>query len=581
MSIYNFQSNKATAQKFMKYTGGFWTGSSAKIAWLLTIGLAGSLVLKLVVDVALNKWNRWFFDALEQRDVNTAVMAMLIFAVLVVAIAAVGVAIVLTREYLQVRWRKWCTVRLYNEWLANQKYYLMSLASSKVRNPEYRISDDVRMATEPLTDFAIVLFTAVLSFFTFSVILWKVGGSYDLSIHGQTFEIPAFMLIGALVYGLGMSAIIPIVGKDLASVAATKNESEAQFRSEMIKIRENSNSILASKGESYAEGRLNSRYSDLVKAWWELVRQHGRLTWVTNSNSAMIPIIPLILCTPKYLEGKLSLGEVMQLASAFVQVQFAIGWLVDHFRAIAEWFASAKRITELVDELNVIKSSETKFENQNKINRLEAKDQSIELSNLAISSDDDQTLLKVDGLIVKQGERIAILGESGSGKTILAQAISGIWKTGSGSIHVPNDKNVLIIPSNPFVPEGNLLDVIAYPFGQADLKLEKLQKYMGEFGLKKYIEKLNSEEEWSQALSAGEKQLISMLRILTIQPDILILDDSFSLVDKKKKEIFFEELLSLRSQITIISLQSSMLDRDIFHRRYAISDGALMDESFV
>ena len=167
--------DRAVALRFARMTGGFWRGSSARIAWTLTLGLAGVLLLRLMVDVGTNAWNRWFFDALERRDGWSATLAVFAFAGLVVCVAAVGVGIVLTRERLQVRWREWCTRTLLDGWLANKRFHRLTAADSPMPNPEYRISDDIRMATEPVTDFAIGLFTAVLGAITFAGILWSVG----------------------------------------------------------------------------------------------------------------------------------------------------------------------------------------------------------------------------------------------------------------------------------------------------------------------------------------------------------------------------------------------------------------------
>ena len=333
-------------------TGGFWRGASARVAWYYTLGLAGFLVLKLFVDVAVNRWNRWFFDALEHRDAMEAARAVLVFAALIVCVAAVGVGIVRTRETLQVRWREWCTARLLDKWIGKQRFFRMTRAPSGVANPEYRISDDVRLATEPLTDFAIGLFTALLSASTFVVILWSVGGSLTVSVAGVHLTLPAFMVIGAVIYGVTMSCLVPLVGRRLSAVTAARNESEALFRAQTIQLRESAESVALSRAENHAREKLDATYADLVVNWLRMVRQHANITWVMNANSALIPVVPLMLALPKYLMGQLTLGEMMQLASAFAQVQIAIGWLTDNYWRVAEWFASARRVVELADALD-------------------------------------------------------------------------------------------------------------------------------------------------------------------------------------------------------------------------------------
>lgn len=342
----------AVLRSFARFATGFWRGEGGRIAIWLTVGLAGCLIGKLAVDVGMNKWNRWFFDALERHDGQGALVAALAFPVLVLCIAAVGVGIILTRETLQVRWREWCTERLLDRWLSNCRFHHMRLTPGGMANPEYRISDDVRMATEPLTDFAIGLFTAVLTASTFFIILWTVGGGLDVTLGGVAFHVPAFMVVGAIIYGVVVSAFMPVVGGALSGAAAAKNEAEAHFRCELIAMRESAEGIARTRGERQARERLSRTYAELVAAWMRVVGQHAKITWLTNANSAMAPVFPLLLAAPKYMSGDLSLGEVMQLASAFAQVQIAIGWLVDNYSRVAEWFASARRVVELIEEID-------------------------------------------------------------------------------------------------------------------------------------------------------------------------------------------------------------------------------------
>src|SRR5688500_19004613 len=92
------------ARDFARLVGGWWSGATARRAWVLSLGLAGLVVANIGLNVTVNAWNRMFFDALEKRDSGTLLFALLAFAGLVVVIAAIGVLIVVTRETLQVRW---------------------------------------------------------------------------------------------------------------------------------------------------------------------------------------------------------------------------------------------------------------------------------------------------------------------------------------------------------------------------------------------------------------------------------------------------------------------------------------------
>ncbi len=300
-----------------------------------------------------------------------------------------------------------------------------------MEHPEYRISDDVRMATEPLVDFAIGLVTALLAALTFVGILWSVGGSLTIGHGHAAITIPAFMVLGAIAYGVIVSCLIPIVGRRLAGAAAARNESEARFRAEMIRLRENADKISLSAGEGHSRARLDATYGTLVMHWLALVKQHANVTWVMNANTALVPVVPLVLASPKYLTGELSLGEVMQLASAFAQVQVAIGWLVDNYWRLAEWFASAKRVHELVDVI------ERQDELPATLGVGVSTDGLMHIENLSLTAIDGRVLVGRADAILRPGERIAVTGEAGSGKSTLVRAIAGLWPWGSGSVRIP------------------------------------------------------------------------------------------------------------------------------------------------
>ena len=512
----------AVARKFLLFSGGFWRGGTRNVAIGLTLLLALGLVLRLAVDVSVNRWNRWFFDALERRDAHSAGIAVLAFLVLVMAAAAVGVIIVVMRERLQVRWREWFTARLLDRWLARHAFYRLGLVSTDVANPEYRISDDVRMATEPLVDFAIGLFTALLAFVTFIGILWSVGGSYTVG-GPDGFTIPAFMVIGALFYGVFASLLVPLVGRRLAPVAAAKNEAEARFRSQMIRLRENAEAIALAGGEGHARAGLDTTYGGLVRHWLALVRQHGRVTWVMNANTTLIPVVPLVLAAPKYLAGDLSLGQVMQLASAFAQVQMAMAWLADHYWRVAEWFASARRVMELTDAFD---------DNATPVPlapvRGASGDPALHVAGLRLADGEGRTIVAGVDFVAAPGERIQVEGEAGVGKSVLARALAGLWPWGSGAVLVPAEGRVAVLTPHPFIPDGLLEAAILFPLPAEARSREEIALALAAAGLDGLSARLGQSGRWEAMLSTGDHQRLSVARMLLLRPSVLVLDEAFS-----------------------------------------------------
>jgi vitamin B12/bleomycin/antimicrobial peptide transport system ATP-binding/permease protein len=288
-----FNLEPRVAKSFLKLSSGFWTGRTARQAWLLTLGLAASLVLSTYITVQMNYWNGWFFDALEKKDVATVKQAMLVFFGIVACMSAIGVAIVITRETLQVRWRAWLVERLLDTWLDKQRFYHMSASGKEPPNPEYRISDDTRWATEVLVDLGIGLLSAVIGGIAFVAILWKVGGSYA--------GVPGYMVWLAFAYGITASLVMAWVGRPLVGRVGQKNEAEGYFRFAMMRLRDNAETIALMQGGNAEKAILGRSYESVVGRWLKIVKSHGHVTWITNSSGPMIPIIPLLFAAPKYL----------------------------------------------------------------------------------------------------------------------------------------------------------------------------------------------------------------------------------------------------------------------------------------
>ncbi|HEX2335895.1 MAG TPA: SbmA/BacA-like family transporter, partial [Hyphomicrobiaceae bacterium] len=253
---------------FARFAGGYWRGGNAIRAWTLTLGLAAALLLSTAATVALNHWNRWFFDALERRDVETVTHAVFVFALIIVAMAAIGVLIVLARETLQVRWRAWIVEHLVNRWLGKQRFYHLNVSGKEPPNPEYRISDDTRWATEPLVDLGIGLVLAIAGAAAFISILWSVGGAISVSLGSWgTLTIPAYMVWVALAYGSLASGLMLWIGAPLVGYVGRKNEAEGYFRFAMMRIRDNAESVALMDGGRYEQAILGRFYDTVVARW--------------------------------------------------------------------------------------------------------------------------------------------------------------------------------------------------------------------------------------------------------------------------------------------------------------------------
>lgn len=341
-------------RRFWQVAGTFWTGKNRRKAWFFTLGIAAALVLILAVNLSVNRWQSALFNALEKKDGPRALSVLWLLPLIVIGAAAAGALVVWSRETLQVNWRAWIVGRLSERWLADKRFHRLQMQEIEPANPEYRIADDVRMSVEPLVDFAIGWFSALLAAVTFIGVLWSVGGSWSFRAGDTTYTIPAFMVLAALVYGIALSLLTWFIGRPLVPAIARRNEAEAMLRFELTRVREHAERVAAENGGAAATKTVLATYGLVLERSLIMIRYHVRLTWVANGSGVLVPIIATALATPKYLAGDMSLGDLVSLGPAFQQVQLAMAWLVDNFRQVALWYASAGRVSDMVSALDIV-----------------------------------------------------------------------------------------------------------------------------------------------------------------------------------------------------------------------------------
>jgi len=582
MSVSHFQAPDAPGFKldprvvgaFGRFAGGFWRGATAFRAWALTLGLAAFLILSTAATVALNHWNRWFFDSLEARDVGGLTHAVLVFAVIIAFMAAIGVGIVLTRETLQVDWRAWIVKHLVDRWLSRQRFYHLNVTGKEPPNPEYRISDDTRWATEPLVDLGIGLVLAVVGATAFISILWTVGGSYTLELGSLgPVTIPAYMVIAALAYGIIASGLMMWVGAPLVGFVGRKNEAEGYFRFAMMRIRDNAESVALMNGARYEQAVLGRFYETVVARWMAIVWQHGHLTWITNASGPMIPIIPLLFAAPKYISGELTLGQVTQLAAAFVQVQIAISWVVDNYNRVAEWYASARRVMDIVDACDAI-DPQIEATSPTPVRPTAAQGATLRLSDFEIGDGTGRPLLSGADLSAGPGEAEHVHGDSSTGKSTLVRVLAGLWPVARGGLTLPDRSEVMITPQKSYLPLGSLKGALLYPNPTLQMSDDRLRAALDKVDLGALSGRLDEVARWDQVLSNGERQRLAMARLLIHEPRVIILDDALSALDESAQAAILARLRSELPDATIVSLAQRPAPAGVHDRQLVLERGA-------
>src|SRR5207244_4005546 len=185
-------------------------------------------------------------------------------------------------------------------------------------------------------------------------------------------------------------------------------------------------SIALLGGEQEERAGMDRSLGEVIRRWRHLCFQHMRSSGMSQASVLVAPVIPLILSAPKFLDGSMSLGQVMQAASAFVFVQSAFSWLVDNYPRLADWTASARRVASLLVSLDGLEAAE-QGEGLGRINRGEVKGFALRLRNLSVTLDDGTAVVNEAEVDIAPGERVLVVGESGTGKSTLVRAIAGLW----------------------------------------------------------------------------------------------------------------------------------------------------------
>jgi len=344
----------SSASGFWRTAVGFWRGPGARVAWLFTALLIGSVVLQLVLQYRLNYWSRDFFDAFGRRDAPALRAESLSFLALAGMSIVVAVLTVWARMATQRKWRAGLTRLLMDRWLANKNFQHLTFAEGEDRNPEFRIAEDVRVATDVPVALAAGLLTAILSAVLFIGILWNVGGDLDVEILGFVMTVPKYLVITVSIYSAILTLAITVIGRRMTRVIADKNAAEAQFRSVASHLRE----LGRTDDRAKQQDKVDLAFTDVVLRWRHLCNQIMRTTAISHGNLLVAPIIGWVLCAPKYMVGTMSLGEVAQAVAAFVVVQAALNWLVDNYPGLAECLSSVNRVGSLLSALDDIERDE-------------------------------------------------------------------------------------------------------------------------------------------------------------------------------------------------------------------------------
>jgi putative ATP-binding cassette transporter len=572
------QTRQDLLARFWEAALGFWGEGGARSAWVVTLVVIAIALINLALQYRVNVWHRAMFDALDTRDGGGVLRQTVIFLPLIAAVIGVAAAATHAKLTLQRRWRAWLNAHVLDQWLTNGRYYQLNLVPGDHTNPEYRVAEDLRVSVEAPVEFAIGIFSAVSSAIIFIGVLWFIGGELAIPIGGTTLHVPGFLVVAAVVYAVLASGAMVMIARGFITVSENKNQAEADYRYVLTRLRENGESIALLGGETEERAGLDAAFSTVRTRWRQLMMQYIRTTMVSQTSNGLAPIIPILLCAPKYVAGTMTLGEVMQATSAFVIVQMAFSWLVENYPRLADWTASASRLASLLVSLDRLERAERE-ETTGRIARKPAETGALRLRDVSVTLDDGSAVVNEADIEIARGEKVLVVGESGTGKSTLVRAIAGLWPWGSGEIQVKFE-GLFLMPQKPYVPLGTLRRVAAYPLSPDDVDDATIRTTLEDVGLGHLLDRLDELDEqtsWEHVLSGGEKQRLAFARALIQRPDTIVMDEATAALDPEGQEQLMRLLLERLPEATVISV-GHRPELEAFHTRKLVlehrADGA-------
>ena len=411
------------------------------------------------------------------------------------------------------------------------------------------------------------LLSSVVSLASFVVILWGLSATAPLHIFGNAFEIPGYLVWGALIYAVFGTALTHWIGSPLVHLDFSQQRLEADFRFNLVRVRENSEQIALLQGEAAERGRLSQRFGRVVDNWYAIMSRTKRLTAFTASYSQAAVIFPFVLVTPAYFAGKIQLGGLMQTASAFGSVQKALSFFVSIYRSLAEWRAVVARLDGFE---TAIESAAAQAASPGSIDVVSSTgSDNIDLEQLLVSLPNGTPLVAADGFSINANERTLVTGPSGAGKSTLFRAIAGVWPFGSGSIAIPSKATLMMLPQRPYFPIGSLKAAIVYPAEAGAFSSDRVRDAVIAVGLPQFAARLDEEAHWNRMLSLGEQQRLGLARALLHEPQYLFLDEATASLDEASEAALYKLIEKKLPATTIVSIgHRSTLEA--FHQRNVV-----------
>ncbi len=554
-------------RRFLRMALDYWNndGNKWKVrgASLLLLALT---VAQVVLAVWISYWHRDLFDALEDRLLADLLRLVLIFMLIFTLTMGVTALHLAVKRWLQLDWRRWLTGLLLDQWLAHSRHYRLQLIGGEHDNPDGRIAEDVKIATEVAISLAHSLLFSVLILGSFVEILLSVSGSAPLP--GTSVSVPGYMVLMAFLYAGVGSAFGLMLGRPLIRATNRLQTVEANLRFGLARVREHSEAIALMHGGPSERRHAGRLFADVGLGWNRQTLAYLSIVSFSTGYGTLLPVFPILIAAPQYIAGIMTLGLLMQAAQAFQRLTSALSWPIDNLGEIARCRASIDRIITFREGLERLERQDR--ENGYGKSRIElhrGHRTELEISHLHLDNADNQPLLTDFNLVVRHGERILVTGDPAV-TVALFKAVAGLWPWGHGEVLLPAGYDIAFVAQRPYLHVGPLREVLAYPHLGAQYKESLLHWALECAGVSWLQSRLDDAEDWARVLPLRTQQRLGIARLFLQQPQWVFIEEATDAFDARDEITTLERLHRELPNVTLLNISRHKERAGGFYNRY-------------
>ena len=541
----------------------YWSSEDRWAAWGLLVVVIALTLAMVHMSVLFNHWNNAFYTALQDKNHTVFFQKLVALSWLVGLTILFAVYQLYLNQMLEIRWRRWLTERYLRAWLTDGAYYRMQLIAGETDNPDQRIAEDVHLLISHTLTLVIGGLRALVTLVAFVAILWALSGTLSVPVGGWfSIMLPGYMVWAAILYAVGGTWLTHRIGRPLVRLNYDKQRCEADFRFGLVRFRENTEGVALYRGEADELRGFRGLFEAVVVNWWDIMRRQKHLTYFTSGYQQAAWIFPSLMAAPRYLNGELTLGGLVQTIGAFSQVQSSLSFFIDSYRMIAEWCSVVERLSGFERALERVRIQAATGGGVQHVDG----DADLTIKDVDLFLPNGQPLIADVNVSILRGDTVLLGGASGSGKSTLFRAVAGIWPCGRGEVRGPRDRNVLFLPQKPYLPIGTLREVVSYPMPSDGVDDVTLREALEAVGLSRLAGRLSEAGHWALQLSPGEQQRIAFARALVQKPDWLFLDEATSAVDEATEARLYRLVRERLAGTTVFSVGHRTTLRS-FHSR--------------